>query len=46
MGKMEFVQRELLDYRYIIATPETLFFKKYEFSDSNITINVDPCSEA
>jgi hypothetical protein len=46
MGKMECVQRELLDYRYIIATPETLFFKKYEFSDSNITINVDPCSEA
>jgi hypothetical protein len=45
MGKMECVQRELSDYRYMIATPETLFFKKYDFSDSIITIDVTPCSE-
>ena len=46
MGKMECVQRELKDYKYMIATPQTLFFKIYEFSDSNIEINVDPCSAA
>lgn len=46
MGKMECVQRELFDYRYMIATTQTLYFKKNNFVDTNIEINVDPCSAA
>ena len=44
MGKMEGVQSELVDYRYMIATPQSLYFKKNDFWDSNFIINVDPCS--